>query len=284
MTPPDIRSPDAPRPDFAVEAIALDLDGTTLDETPSLHPRTRDTVRRAADRLPVVIATGRMYRSALPWAKELGTDKPLVCYQGAIVRRLSADDSLGELLYACELDAEPAINTLRVARENGWHVNAYQNDELICDQDRPEAHVYARIAGMPITFVPDLEPVVARGSTKLVCVIENNEEKQRCVAAMKEALDGTARVTWSLPIFVEIVNPAVSKSRAVSLALRTLDLSLDHSLAIGDAPNDTEMLAAAGFAVAVRTAPASVLEEADAVCNGPREDGVADVLEALGLT
>jgi len=44
------------------------------------------------------------------------------------------------------------------------------------------------------------------------------------------------------------------------------------------------MLAAAGYAVAVRGAPDSLLANADAVCAPPAEAGVADVLERLGLT
>jgi Cof subfamily protein (haloacid dehalogenase superfamily) len=281
--PPDIRSDGAPRPSFEVRAVALDLDGTALDHAPSLHPRIRAAVRSASQRLPVVIATGRMYRSALPWAKELGTSQPIVCYQGAIVREFSPDGTLGSLLYACELEAAPAVRTLHESRAHGWHVNAYQNDELICDQDRTEAHLYAQIAGMPIRFVPDLEPLLDEGSTKLVCVIEDDAEKQRAVAMLREALGTSAKVTWSLPMFVEIVNPAVSKARSVDLVLRRLGLALPQAVAIGDAPNDIEVLSEAGFAVAVSTAPASVLDRVDAVCAGPEAGGVADVLEALEL-
>ena len=122
-----------------------------------------------------------------------------------------------------------------------------------------------------------------RGSTKGVCVIEDDEEKQRCVATMQGALGPAARVTWSLPMFVEIVNPAVSKARAVDVALERFDASLERSLAIGDAPNDIEMLDAAGFAVAVSSAHESVLRRADATCAGPEDAGVAECLEALGL-
>jgi hydroxymethylpyrimidine pyrophosphatase-like HAD family hydrolase len=137
---------------------------------------------------------------------------------------------------------------------------------------------------MPITFVPDLEPVLERGSTKLVCVIEDDDEKQRCVATMRAALGDTARVTWSLPMFVEIVDPHVSKAHAVQLTMQRLGTALERALAIGDAPNDLEMLSAAGFAVAVQTAPPVVLRHVGAACAGPQDAGVADVLEALGLT
>jgi hydroxymethylpyrimidine pyrophosphatase-like HAD family hydrolase len=54
-------------------------------------------------------------------------------------------------------------------------------------------------------------------------------------------------------------------------------------VAIGDAPNDVEMLDAAGFAVSVATSRPEVLAAADATCVPPQDGGVADVIEALGL-
>ena len=64
---------------FVVRALVVDLDGTTIDYRQQLHPRVRNAVRAAAARVPVIVATGRMYRSALPWALELGVHEPLVC-------------------------------------------------------------------------------------------------------------------------------------------------------------------------------------------------------------
>src|ERR1700730_13839165 len=75
---------------FVPRVVVLDLDGTTIDYRQRLHPRVRDAVRAAAARVPVIVATGRMYRSALPWALELGVHEPLVCYQGALVRGVPA--------------------------------------------------------------------------------------------------------------------------------------------------------------------------------------------------
>ena len=283
MTLADIRSPDAPSPGFAVQAVALDLDGTCLDDRQRLHPRVRRCVRGVSMRLPVVVATGRMYRSAWPWTTELGTSAPMVCYQGAWVREHTADGEVGAALYERELAPQPSLRALQLSRENGWHINAYQDDELLCDQDRPEARLYSTIANVPIRFVDDLEPILRRGSTKLACVITDVDEVRRSIETLQRELNGTARVTRSLPQFVEIVDPLVSKATAVDVALKQLGTSLANAVAIGDAPNDIEMLSAAGFAVAVREAPEDVLAHADATCEAPERAGVADALQALSL-
>jgi Cof subfamily protein (haloacid dehalogenase superfamily) len=275
-----------------VRLCAIDLDGTMLDSEQRLHPRTREAVRAAiAGGVVVVVATGRMYRSALPWARELGVTAPLLCYQGAVVRELPDDSSpvdhgvpLGTLLFEDSLSPAVAVEALHTARSGGWHVQAYLDEQLLCEEDRPEAHLYARIAQVPIDFVDDLEPLVsARGSTKIVCVVEDPAEANRCEATLRERLGASAHVTRSLPPFVEVTNPVASKGRALQRLCARLGVELDAVLAIGDAPNDTDMLAAAGFAVAVQGAAPEVLAAADAVCAPPEHAGVADVLDALGL-
>lgn len=269
---------------FVPRAVVVDLDGTTIDYRQQLHPRVRAAVRAAASHLPVIVATGRMYRSALPWALELGVHEPLVCYQGAMVRGMPARDRAEvERIFEQSLGEAPARRALHVAREHGWHFQAYQDDELLCDQDRPEAHLYSRISGVPFRLVPDLEPLLARGTTKAACVIEDLVEVDRACALMTRELAGDARVTRSNPEFVEILDPNVSKAAACEIVCARVGCSLAETIAFGDAPNDIELLDVAGYAVAVWSSRPEVLAVADATCARPEDAGVADVLEALGL-
>ncbi len=283
--PLPINAPGAARPGVSPAAVLLDLDGTCLDsEDQFLHPRVREAVREAAQRVPVIVATGRMYRSALPWCRELGIHTPVVCYQGALVRELPPPQGTGAVLLDEGVPSAVALRALHVARAHNWHFQAYQDDELYCEQDRPEAHLYARIAGVPINFVDDLAPLLQRStSTKAICVIEDPREVERCIATITRELKPDARVTRSLPQFVEIVSPRVSKAAACALVCDRLGLRVSDAVAIGDAPNDIEMLDAAGFAIVVSNAVASVLAHADATCAPPREAGVADALAVLGL-
>ena len=51
-----------------------------------LRPRTRAAIAAAREAgVPVIIATGRMFRSARPYALAAGITEPVVCYQGAVV-------------------------------------------------------------------------------------------------------------------------------------------------------------------------------------------------------
>jgi len=281
--PADIRTASA-LPGFVPRALVIDLDGTTIDYRQELLPRVRDAVRAAARRVPVIVATGRMYRSALPWALELGVDQPLVCYQGAMVRGIPGDrGTAGEHIYERDLGPEPAVRALRLARREGWHYQAYQDDELLCDQDRPEAHLYSAISGVRFRLVDDLEPLLARGTTKAACVIDDLVEVDRASALMTRELAGLARVTRSNPEFVEILDSDVSKGAACEIVCARIGCTLADAVAVGDAPNDVELLDAAGFAVAIATSRPEVIAAADATCARPEDGGVADVIAALGL-
>jgi Cof subfamily protein (haloacid dehalogenase superfamily) len=281
----DIRAAGAPRPARPIRAAVLDLDGTCLDQQQRLHPRLRDAVRSAAQRLPVIVATGRMYVSALPWVRELGVREPVVCYEGAVVRAMPEDgEVIGALIYEDVLEAGPAIRALHVARQHRWYFQVYADEQLLCEEQRPEADMYARVAGVPLKKVDDLEPWLAQGTPKAVCVVTDPIEIALCIQTMTQQLAGAARVTQSRTEYVEIVNPAVSKAVACALVCDRIGVDMHDVLAVGDAPNDIELLDAAGFAVAVAGARQDVLEHADVVCASPEEAGVADALEALGLS
>ena len=284
-SPPDISDTAAPRPAFTPQALLLDLDGTVLDYAVRLHPRIRAAVRNAANKLPVVIATGRMYRSALPWARALGVRAPLVCYQGALVRELPhEDDAAGAVLLEQGVSPAAALRALQVCRRHRWYFQAYADDRILCDEDRPEGALYTQISGVERTFVPDLEPIVrSGGSTKGVAVVTDPDEAVRCRAVLADALAGSARVTPSRPEFIEVVSPDVSKAAACALVCERCGVEIAHAVAFGDGVNDIEMLDAAGFAVAVRGAPPEVQEHVDAVCAGPEDGGVADALRALEI-
>ena len=78
-----------------LKMIAMDLDGTLLDEKKTISQKDR---RLSGKRLTEAISShwqqAGMYRSALSYAQELGIKLPLVTYNGALVK----DPSTGKTL------------------------------------------------------------------------------------------------------------------------------------------------------------------------------------------
>jgi len=101
-------------------------------------------------------------------------------------------------------------------------------------------------------------------------------------ARMTELTDwmgDVARVTRSLDWFVEVVNPKVSKAKALAMVADRLGIAQAEVCAIGDNTNDEDMVRWAGFGVAMGNAPAALKSIAKHVTGTVDEAGVADVIE-----
>jgi Cof subfamily protein (haloacid dehalogenase superfamily) len=254
--------------------LALDVDGTLVDSTLEIRPRNLEALRDAvAAGVRVVLATGRMFRSALPYVEAIGTREPVICYQGAVVRSRS-----GEILREWPVDPDSAAAAVRFARANDVHVNLYQDDNFYIEQDGWGAKRYAEVAQIEPRRVSDLMEIATGGSTKIVFV----DQPDRLLALepdVEEAIGPRCRATFSLPDFLEVVASDVSKANALSFVCQQIGVAPEDVLAAGDAPNDIEMLEFAGLAVAPVSAHPEVLKVADATMPPPGEDGVAELVE-----
>jgi hydroxymethylpyrimidine pyrophosphatase-like HAD family hydrolase len=82
---------------------------------------------------------------------------------------------------------------------------------------------------------------------------------------------------------MEVVAPGVSKGQALDVVARHLRVSQAEVVAFGDARNDIEMLAFAGYGVAMGGAPAELLAVANAQTETVQKDGLArEIRRILG--
>ena len=200
----------------------------------------------------------------------------MICYQGALVREVDADAAT---VLIDPLPTEAALAAIALARENGWHRQVFSHDELFCEQDRPEAHIYARIADVPINFVDDVTTHINDGTTKVVYVNEDRDVIAEALSQARQRVGRQARVTTSLPQLVEIVSATAGKGRAAAAVCQRLGVDIAHTVGVGDAPNDTDMLEAVGYGVAVRPVNDALAPSCGGNVCGAEAGGAADVLE-----
>jgi Cof subfamily protein (haloacid dehalogenase superfamily) len=260
-----------------VRAVAMDLDRTILPETLELRPRLIDAVRAvaAADVLPIV-ATGRMLRSSLPFALELGVTAPLICYQGALI----ADPQTGQWLRHEPMPVPLAREVIEACRKRDQHCNVYVDDELYVDELNVYALEYARHAKLEAHAVGDLERWLTEPTTKIV-VVGEPELLDTLQIELRAQFGDRLFIAKSLPFFLEVAQPGVSKGSALEWVCDRISIEPAHVVSFGDGANDIELLRDSGFGVAVEGADQILLDEADATVPGPEHDGVARFLEAL---
>ena len=65
--------------------IAVDLDGTLLNSQSQLSDFTKETIKKVSQKgHKVIIATGRPYRMAYHYYKELELDTPMINFNGSL--------------------------------------------------------------------------------------------------------------------------------------------------------------------------------------------------------
>ncbi len=260
-----------------MQAFACDLDGTLIASDGVVHDRTRAAIARAqALGVPVLVATGRMFRSVERYLDDVGLPEPVVCYQGAAV----VDPGSGTFLLHEPLELDVAREAIATLGPLGISPNVYVDDQLYVAKENDYTRRYSVFQRLPVIEVGNLLDWLIRAPTKLVAVAEPPVLAE-IRPQLERRLDGRAFLTTSLPYMLEVGNPHVTKGTGLGFVAERLGLDLDRVIAFGDGENDVELLEAAGFGVAVEHAHPRLLEIADATCPVPAEQGVATVMEAV---
>ena len=224
----------------------------------------------------MILATGRMFRSVRPYAAMAGISTPVVCYQGAVV----ADPVTGEFLRHVPMPLPEAREVITAAREVGYTILCYIDDELYVAEETPESSRYAGFQHLTVHVVGDLAAWLPKAPTKLVTVGDPGE-LDALEVEMKAHFGHRLYISKSLPHFLEFAGPDVTKATGLEFLAARLGFSQQGTVAFGDGENDVELLEWAGYGVAVANAHPRAVAVADFVCPSVDEEGVAQVIEAL---
>lgn len=259
--------------------LAIDLDDTLLNCQLKITPLTKEYIQRARDAgVHVTLATGRMFRSALPYARELGLDLPLITYQGALVKEAISEEEILHLPVPLKLAQE----VIQWVKGLGLHINVYVNDNLYVEKLTPEAETYRRISGVAAYQVGDLLGFLQQDPTKIL-VVGNEVTLDNLWQEMGQHFGKSLHITKSKPHFLEFSHPMATKGHALDILAQRWKLTRDQIIAIGDSYNDLEMVEYAGLGVIMGNACEIVKAKADYVTCSNDEDGVAEVIRKFIL-
>ncbi len=242
----------------------------------NLDPRDVEALNQIVSAgVTVVACTGRPYPGAAPWVHRLGLKGPIICYQGAEVRTLD-----GGVLLDRGVHHELAMEVIEYARERDLHVQAYRDDKLMIERDRPEAHQYANHAGMTIHVVEDLDTAMGPTTPKLV-IVTSAAKAEALLPDVRRRWAGRLNCATSVPQYVEFTSVESDKASAVAFLAERLGIPQDEVVAVGDGRNDASMIAWAGLGIAVEGSPAEVIAAADRTIPGPGHGGIQQLTDAL---
>ncbi|MGV9778048.1 Cof-type HAD-IIB family hydrolase [Streptosporangium sp. NPDC003464] len=250
--------------------IVTDLDGTLVGRDLAMVPSSRDALRRfRAAGGEVVIATGRMETSALRYYDELGLSGAAILYNGA----RTVDLGTGAVLRSRHLpsDAWKALLELFDGLPRGVHPVAFSGGEALAVHDAPELRDYARRDGITLRDPGDWSALPPGEITK--CML---------IGDPLPVLDIPGTVTVrSEATYLEVLPEGATKGTALRELAASRGVPLEQVAAIGDNPNDIDMITTAGLGAAVGDGHPEVRAAAGVVVGACADGAVADLVELV---
>jgi Cof subfamily protein (haloacid dehalogenase superfamily) len=258
------------KPAHRIRLVALDLDGTTLNPFHELNQTTVDAVRAVASRgVKVVLASGRLSYSILPFARRMGLDGVHIGLNGGISFDLSGRLRHKHLLtpeqlaLAHEVFFSEGLDPLVFGASGLWVQRASDNVDFLFRSGEPAARFYDA-----------KNPEAIEDPAKVVAVLSAGSRDEHIASLVGPRLHAVR----SGPIFFELMPPGVTKGAALAEYMADLGLNKEEVMAVGDSENDASLLGAAGFSVAMGNAVGPLKDQAHAVTESNAEDGVARAL------
>ncbi|WP_202081647.1 Cof-type HAD-IIB family hydrolase [Caldalkalibacillus salinus] len=240
-----------------IKLIAIDMDGTLLNEKHEISDENRKAIQEAQDRgIHVVISTGRSKLTCADLVDSLSLKSYLVTVNGSEIWNES-----GELVERQLLNIDHVHEMWDLKQKHKTNCWATTVDNVYRDQ-----------------FPEDL---TEHEWMKFGFDVEDDEVRQIIFDQLSQNED--LEITNSSLQNLEINAAGVNKARAIEKVCDKLGITMENVLAMGDSLNDLAMIKEAGIGVAMGNAQEKVKEEADWVTASHIEHGVAKAIRHWAL-
>ncbi len=258
--------------------IATDLDGTLLRDDKTVSDRTVAALAAAGEAgIEILFVTGRPARWMECVVAHAGRLGMAICANGAGVY-----DLRGQRMLTCSPLAEPSA--LAVARALRARVpgTSFAIERAHSFHYEPE---FLSSWPMPDSRVGPLEDLLGHlPEEPLLKLLARHQsaDPDAFLATARSVAGEHAEFTRSNPsALLEVSATGVSKATALARCCADLGITADQVVAVGDMPNDLDMLRWAGTSYAVANAHPTVLAATTHRTAGNEADGVALVVEAI---
>lgn len=244
---------------FQPKAVLIDLDGTVLP----LDDRPTDVVINAisqsAQLIPTAIASGRVQQDVAHYARMFDLTVPQVADNGATL----VDPLSGRIISSHILDKSEVENALT---------------QLVKASDRVLVSDRGRIVWSPEEILDwQISIIMAKFETE-------SEARSWADRLSSDTLTVLVSLDNKGDWYIDCTSPGIDKGSGLRDFAAQVGVEPDDVMVIGDGWNDIAMFEAAGFGVAMDTAPGQLLDLASDVVPGIDEDGVVTALERYVLS
>jgi Cof subfamily protein (haloacid dehalogenase superfamily) len=262
-----------------IALVVSDVDGTLVTPEKRLTEKSRLAAERLAARgIAFSIASSRPPFGLRMLVEPLRLRLPIAAFNGALL--------VGPDLAPLERRLLPravAHDALAFFRARGIDTWVFTSERwLLNNPDGAYVPLERRTIAAEPMVVDEFDAALDEVG-KIVGVSAAHEALAAAEEPLRGVLAGRAVVARSQSYYLDVTPDSADKGAAVATLQRRLGIPAEATAVIGDGENDIAMFAAAGFAIAMGNAAASVKARADAVAAANTEDGFADAVERLIL-
>ena len=271
-----------------MKLLALDLDGTTLDDNQvTVSKKNREAISEAIKRGIIVVPTTGRAKKDLPFGvRQIKGMKYLIASNGASV----TDRENGNVLYENLISPDSAAEIIDKLEPLNIYKEIFSRNDIFSQKDSTLRFVrnlnllkflyYLKkrtlVKSLPEFIINEKPPV------EKIEVYASSKEEQLMLFKFLEGTDYP--ITTSGLNTVEVSNKGVNKKSALEHLCAILNIASEDVMAIGDNHNDKEMLEWAGLSVAVENAEPEVKQIADYITGPSNQNGVADAIHKFLLS
>ncbi|GEQ50060.1 Cof-type HAD-IIB family hydrolase [Tetragenococcus koreensis] len=274
---------------MTIKAIAMDMDGTLLNEEKRITEKTKAALVEAQKQgIKVILASGRPTPGLFKYAEELAMEK----YDGVGLSFNGAhvlDYQTNEVLFEQPLPLETSKAILEhlkafdvkpmICHQNYMYVNdVFDNTIHLPDGDMNIIEYEARAGGYKLCEVNDLAGFCDFSLYKILVAADPDYLNQHYKEMMRP-FEGQVSALFSAPFYFEFTDAGITKAKAIAATLPRLNLKKEELMAFGDGQNDQAMIEYAGVGVAMDNATTDLKQIADEITLSNNEDGIAHTLE-----
>lgn len=268
------------------KVVFLDVDGTVVNDKGIIPESTKTAIRKAVENgHKMVVCSGRSLFQLPQMLLDLG-------FSGMITAAGAQVIADGKEIYHAVIDEEHR-KWISEYMEKNQFAFCFQTDDGVVMNERSSQRIFGIMTDMGITE-EHLHQLV--GDTFIQEDVWNNAKEEKLI--YYDAPFGVARVHADLEPYFDAVALSLSgaddycgevgingihKATGMKRYLEYVGISREDSIAIGDGPNDLQMMEYAGIGIAMGNAKDEVKERADMVTAHIDEDGIYLALEKLGL-
>ena len=285
--------------------VAIDLDGTMLNQYGVVTEKTKEAIQKAQQNgIEVIIASGRPIDSIKTIAKEIQSEKYFISGNGAIIYDIAND----EIIYENTLKKAKVLEILKICDENSIYYNIYTEKEIVAKNLQCNVLYYHKENAFKteeekthINLVENVYDYIANKDEKIVkiTICDNNQAifnsimrklKEISEIEILEVSHMSRKMirqgTEEIPIeyfYTEISAKNVDKWNAIEVLKEKMHIKTEEIVAIGDNLNDKKMIENAGLGIAMGQSHPAVKEVANQVVSSNIDDGVAEALNEVIL-